>query len=133
MLERISSVDSKSSDLSKISLSEKFSEIDERIKKIENSSMALRQAINPKNPEEILTIARLTDDLSALREKLNDLEVTLSKNLTVFQKSIIREITSANNSNTLILAVLIPLVLNFLYTVWKDFRENNNSSDRSKR
>jgi hypothetical protein len=38
----------------------------------------------------------------------------------IFQESILREIKSSNDSTTLILVVLVPLVLNFLYILWID-------------
>ena len=40
-----------------------------------------------------------------------------------FEDYILREKESSNRATNLILVVIIPLVLNFLYTVWKDFKK----------
>ena len=57
-----------------------------------------------------------------MRRDIEDLDSKLSSQQKSFQDSILRELKSSSNSTTLILVVLVPLVLNFLYSVWKDFR-----------
>lgn len=47
------------------SIEQKFKKIEGKIKDVEQQTLGLRQAINPSKPEEILTIARLTDDVKA--------------------------------------------------------------------
>lgn len=84
---------------------------------------SLRQAINPINPDEVLTIARLKDEVTELNKSISSLNENTKVRQQNFEDSIKREISSSNNSTTLILVVLIPLVLNFLYTVWKDFKK----------
>lgn len=110
--------------------------LDSRISKIENEfqkqveiTTSLRQAINPIKPEEILTIARLKDEIVELNKNVSTLNDNLKIRQDNFEDSIKREISTSNNSTTLILVVLIPLVLNFLYTVWKDFKKPDKKED----
>ncbi|MDI5891806.1 hypothetical protein [Halomonas rhizosphaerae] len=100
----------------------RLKKIDERIEAVSDQTLALRQAINPVKPDDILTIARLTDEVKSLRVDFEQLGTTLSAQQQGFQESILRELKSSNDSTRLVLAVLIPLVLNFLYTLWKDLR-----------
>jgi len=113
------------------SLDQRFKNIDDKITAVKEQTVGLRQAINPSKPEEILTIARLTDDVKAIRKDLEDLESGLNVQQKNFQDSILRELKSSGDSTTLILVVLIPLVLNFLYTVWKDFKSDKNEKSKS--
>ena len=101
----------------------RFVRIEGNIEKQTEIITALRQAINPLKPDEVLTIARLQDGIIDLNKNVTELENNINVRLQYFEDSIKREMTSSNNSTTLILVVLIPLVLNFLYTVWKDFRK----------
>lgn len=110
--------------------------LDLRISKIENElnqqteiTTSLRQAINPIKPDEILTIARLKDEITELNKNVSTLNDNLKIRQDNFEDSIKREISTSNNSTTLILVVLIPLVLNFLYTVWKDFKKPEKKED----
>ncbi|MCI5196711.1 MAG: hypothetical protein D3919_10900 [Candidatus Electrothrix sp. AW5] len=107
----------------------KFKKIEERIEEVSQQTLALRQAINPLKPEEILTIARLTDQVSLLKNDFEQIEKSLFREMDAFYKSILRELETRNNSTNLILIVLIPLVINFLYTLWKDIRTKKETSD----
>lgn len=98
-----------------------------RINQVSDQTLGLRQAINPEDPEEILTIARLTDEFKILKNDIDSIEGALQSQQRVFQESVRREIDASSSSTTLILVVLLPLVLNFLYTVWKDFRKERSS------
>jgi len=101
----------------------RFTDIEHRIEDINEKNIALRQAINPIKPEEILTIARLTDEVKSLEGDFKELKEILSSQQKNFQSSIIREIDSSSQSTSLILVVLLPLVANFLYTIWKDIKK----------
>jgi len=103
-------------------LNVRFFNLSEKIIAVENQTIGLRQAINPIKPDEILRIARLKDEVVSLKKNMADLENSITKQQKVFQDSVLREIKSSSDSTTLILVVLLPLVLNFLYTVWKDLR-----------
>ncbi len=84
----------------------------------------LRQAINPSNPEEILTIARLKDEIITQKQDLINFKQSILEKQEQFIGYILREKESSNRGNNLIMVVLIPLVLNFLYTVWKDMKKD---------
>ena len=111
-------------------LDERFKNIEDKIENVKQQTTGLRQAINPTKPEEILTIARLADEVKGMKKDLNDLEQKLSSQQETFQGSILREIKSSSDSTTLILVVLVPLVLNFLYTVWKDIKSEKNVQEK---
>ena len=105
---------------------EKLAAMEKRIEAVDNRTYALRQAINPTKPDEILTIARLTDEVKDIREDFVSFQKQLEARHQSFQSSILREIKSSNDSTNLILIVLLPLILNFLYTIWKDFKSAGN-------
>lgn len=48
-----------------------------RLQKLENATTALRQSINPIEPDEILTIARLKDKIVYLQEKFQQIQMIL--------------------------------------------------------
>lgn len=107
----------------------RISKIEIEFKKQTEITTSLRQAINPIKPDEILTIARLKDEIVELNKNVSTLNDNLKIRQDNFEDSIKREISTSNNSTTLILVVLIPLVLNFLYTVWKDFKKPDKKED----
>lgn len=109
-------------ELTKLSISNELNIFKTQLAKISDYTLALRQAINPLKPDEVLTIARLTDEVKALQSDFNGLEKAMSEKHKDFSASILRELKSSNDATNLILVVLIPLLLNFLYTVWKDFK-----------
>jgi uncharacterized protein (UPF0335 family) len=108
---------------------EKLAALENRIEAVDNQTLALRQAINPTKPDEVLTIARLTDEIKDIREDFSDVRKQLESQQQSFQSSILRELKSSNDSTTLILVVLVPLILNFLYTVWKDLKSVRSKDD----
>lgn len=121
-------------DLTKLSIANELSDFGKRLDEIDQNHLALRQAINPLKPDEVLTIARLTDEVTALKSEFGDFEKTMSDKHKEFSASILRELKSSNDATNLILVVLIPLLLNFLYTVWKDFkseRQENTPNNQS--
>lgn len=109
----------------------KFKEIEQRIEQVSQQTLALRQAINPIKPDEVLTIARLKDEVSALKIDFEQVEKSLVREMEVFQKSVLREAKASNSATNLILVVLIPLVLNFLYTLWKDLKAEKGSTSEA--
>lgn len=95
------------------------------VKKIKELTNGLRQAINPQNPEEILTIARINDRLKIAEEKLGKINEESDKKSELFRSSIIREIDASNKAIYWMFIVIIPLVLNLLYNIYKDNKEKN--------
>jgi uncharacterized membrane protein YdbT with pleckstrin-like domain len=101
----------------------KIEDVESRIGRVEARTLALRQAINPLKPDEILTIARLTDEIMTLKRDLTQFQETITNRQVSFEASLRNEAKASNQSTNLILVVLVPLVLNFLYTVWKDMKQ----------
>ncbi|EGR1045597.1 hypothetical protein [Vibrio cholerae] len=112
-------------------INQKITNLEAKIENINAQTIGLRQAINPTKPDEILTIARLTDEVKFLKTDLDKIEKNMVAQQKAFQDSILRELKSSNDSTTLILVVLLPLVLNFLYTVWKDFKVSAQKKEQS--
>ena len=110
----------------------RFIQIESNLERQSEITTALRQAINPLNPDEVLTIARLKDGISDINKRISELENNINVRQQYFEDSIKREMASSNNSTTLILVVLIPLVLNFLYTLWKDYRKPDKEKSETK-
>jgi len=110
------------------SLDVRFEDLDKKIASVRAETLAVRQAINPLKPDEVLTIARLTDEIKLLEKDFENLKQGLSTQQKDFQDSVVREIKVSSDSTSLILVVLIPLVLNFLYTVWKDFKKSREEA-----
>jgi hypothetical protein len=108
--------------LESAAVEQKVKDLDQRISTVQDQTLGLRQAINPTKPDEVLTIARLTDETKLIKKDLDTFQNTLIAQQKIFQESVLREIGTADRSTNLILIVLVPLVANFLYTVWKDFR-----------
>ena len=110
-------------------VTEKLASLNKRIDEVDSKTLALRQAINPINPNEIITIARLTDEVKSIRSDFSKVQKQIEGKQQSFESSVLREIKSSSDSTTLILVVLLPLVLNFLYTLWKDIRTANANND----
>lgn len=104
-------------------ITQKFSSIDSKQNFVEDKINELRQAINPLKPDEVLTIARLKDDIINLNKDFSSLSENQKSKQKAFEESVRQEMNSSNQSTTLIIVILTPLVLNFLYTVWKDFKK----------
>lgn len=111
-------------------LEQRFVDLEAKINAANEQSLGLRQAINPSKPEEILTIARLTDEIKSLKKEVSSLDSDITSQQKAFQDSVLREIKSSSDSTTLILVVLLPLVLNFLYTVWKDIKTDKSNGEQ---
>jgi hypothetical protein len=119
-------------DLTNLAITSELKKLNIRIDELSNDSLALRQAINPVKPEEILTIARLTDEVKSIRSDFTDLEKSIFEKHREFSGSILRELKSSNDATNLILIVLLPLILNFLYTVWRDLRSERKEEASNK-
>lgn len=106
----------------------RFKELDSKINKLAEQNLGLRQAINPLSPDEILTIVRLKDSVNILSSKVDNLEKDINEKQDSFKNSVIRELDSSGKAMNLILVVLIPLVLNLLYSSWRDRKESKEKN-----
>lgn len=129
-------VDSKNKLFEEISelknITPKLQLLDDKISNLNNSLNALRQSINPLKPEEVLTIVRLQDEVKFIKESIEETKNKLENDQHNFERAIIRELEASNRSTNLILVVLIPLVSNFLYSVWRDRREEKIKKESEK-
>ena len=87
---------------------------------VKGMTEGLRQAINPSKPEEVLTIARLSDQVRATKQNVERLETDLKEKHIALRGSVARELDATSNATNLIIVALIPLILNLGYSIWKD-------------
>lgn len=106
-----------------IKINEKLKAIDLRLTLLENQTRGLREAINPLQPDEVLTIARLKDGLKIIEEKQKTSTTENQEKFESFKTSILRELDASSKSINWLFLVLIPLVMNLLYSMWKDRKE----------
>ncbi len=104
----------------------RFEELEKQIKEVDEKTLAVRQAINPLKPDEILTIARLTDTITNLKEDFKDLSTQVKLDQKSFKESMLREMQSSNNIFLAILVVLIPLVGNLIHSGYKNIKSKEN-------
>ena len=102
-----------------------------RLESHEDKIQALRQAIDPLRPDEVLTIARLKDSIDVLSRKISELEEGVDAKHDTFKSSVIRELDASSKATNWLFIVLIPLVVNLLYSIWKD-RKQSRDKETSK-
>jgi len=114
--------------VSGVNFNVRLSELKQEIKAVKSESLAIRQAINPINPEEILTIARLTDEIRSLKKELVEFKDTSIQNQKSFEVQILRELDSSHKWLNLILLLIAPIVLQFLITLWSGVTASKKES-----
>lgn len=114
-----------------IIINNKLKKLEQQIANINERTLALRQAINPIKPEEVITIARLRDEIMVLKDKVDKIPDELKKENDNFRIAVLREIDAAGKSTNYIWLVLIPLVLNLMWSVFKDIREEKKDKTNS--
>lgn len=82
--EKIAAFEGTPSDPSSTKILLRISENERSLSAIKDELHGLRQAINPINPEEVLTIARIVDSIEALRKDNNALRDSFSKELKAY-------------------------------------------------
>ena len=97
-----------------------IADLNKKIEETDRKTLALRQAINPTKPDEVLTIARLTDAISSIEKETKALREQNKRELEDFKASVLRELDASSKATNLILVVLVPLVLNLIYNLWRD-------------
>ena len=112
-----------------LKIEKEINQLNNNYLKLNNQNLAIRQALNPINPEEVLTIARLNDEIKNIHKAFSTFKDNVELKQTEFRDYILREKESTNRATSLILVVLVPLVLNFLYTVWKDFKKDTTAQN----
>ena len=101
----------------------KMVHLENKIDELNKLTLGLRQAINLSNPEEILTIARIKDELVLLKNNISkDTEYLVERQNRLYNATI-REIETSNSTTTLFIIVLIPLIANFIYSVWRNNKQ----------
>ena len=109
----------------------KLVKLEKSIEEIKETTLGLRQAVNPMKPNEILTIARLSDKLLSVSEEYKLLKETIAKEQENFRISVLRELDASNRSTNMILVIMVPLVGNFVYSIWKDRKSDRSDSKES--
>ncbi len=89
---------------------------------VKDMTVGLRQAINPDKPEEILTLARLSDKITRIAENFENLQKTQTEKYLIFTDGIKREVDSVRNTRTVILVALASIVVGVAYSIFKPRR-----------
>lgn len=110
-------------DTTLVSLQQELKNIQQGIALVDERQTAIRQAISPTNPEEILTIARLTDAVNLLAERIDRQDEELERKQIEFRQSIIRELEKDDQISLLLISTIFLFLLNFLFQGWKDRKE----------
>ncbi|MDW3195272.1 MAG: hypothetical protein R8G66_23050 [Cytophagales bacterium] len=97
--------------------------VEERVDKNFEDFKALRQALNPINPDEVLTIARMMDEIKSIQEQQSNFEKRIENNLESISRNVLYRTESADKTTNVILLVLAPILLNFFYAIWKDYKK----------
>lgn len=111
-------------DLQYIKLSGEIEGLKTELNKVDEQTLGLRQAINPVDPEDIITIARLRDSVTNLKNELDAFQKSYSEDFQDFKSSIVRELAASKQVTNYLFVVLVPLVLNMVYNFWKDNRSS---------
>lgn len=106
----------------------KLTSLETELQQLKDSYLGLRQAIDPLQPEEVLTIARLGDEVARLSEEIDELSNDLAGDQSAFQTAVRRELDASDKTLSVVLVVLIPLVLNLLYSFWQDRRKDQKQN-----
>ena len=108
-------------------LAAKLTEVDER-------SLGLRQAIDPDYPEEVLTLARMSDSIRALNTELISLRSDLVEDMANFRVSVRSELSTLTTIVLLMLGALGSLLVTAVsvaYSVWRDFKTKRGGHDKT--
>jgi len=105
-------------------LNQRIEELALDVEKNSESYIALRQSLNPINPDEVLTIVRMMDEVKSLKEVQNNFEKRVEENMKSIGQNVIYRSESSDKTANIILLVLVPIIINFLYTVWKDYKKD---------
>lgn len=95
--------------------------VENRLDDLEHNTLGLRQAFNPISPDEVLTIARLHDEIGNIRAELSRTRESIVSQNSSFQDSVERELASYRSLSNIVIAAIITLALNVLYTMAKNY------------
>lgn len=104
----------------------KIADLESEVSALSDQTLGLRQAINPSAPEEILTIARLGDQLDQVSRQQLEISNQVEKQLITLKDDMQSEIDRMSAFQLAILAVILPLVFSFIASHWWGSR---NKSD----
>ena len=100
-------------------------DIHQKISILEEKFTAMEHNIDPKNSE-ILTIARLKDLVLELQKDQGKFQRQIENDRIRYEQLINDKLSSSRDSVLWLLAIIIPLILNLIYTAWKDLRAMNS-------
>lgn len=107
-------------DTTLVSLQQELRSIQTDLSTIDERQTALTQAISPTNPEEILTIARLTDAVNLLAERIDRQDEELERKQQEFRESVIRELEKDDTLLLALIPVILLVLLKFIIDAWRD-------------
>ena len=108
-----------------------FESFNLKLTELNEQVTGLRQAIDPIKPEEVLTIVRLKDTVELIILQVNKLEKELDKKHENFKSAVIRELDASTRATNWLFVVLVPVVLNLLYSIWKDRKDSKDKTPQA--
>ncbi|MEM1202945.1 MAG: hypothetical protein AAGN66_06925 [Acidobacteriota bacterium] len=97
------------------------SELEARLDRLSSEVETLRGALDPTK-EEVLTVLRLKDRIIELEEEREEFEDQMMDRYKELSASMEARVKVASDSVKWLLLVVIPLVINLVYSIWKDVR-----------
>ena len=85
---------------------------------------------NLLKPDEVVTIVRLKDELSSIQKDQVELKNELTREQENFKAIINNKVEAADKSTNLIFVVLLPIVLNFVYQVYRDRKDTSRKQEQ---
>jgi hypothetical protein len=114
--------------IEKASIDLKLYQINTTLAQYIQQTNALLEAFNPTKPEQVLTIARLKDAVVQIQNDEKNLEDRLKAQQSNFEDSIKRELATSSNSYYWIMFILLPLIIQFFYNIYKDNRKTETNT-----
>lgn len=95
-----------------------------RVDSISKKTTVIKNALNPTEADQMLIIPRLNDQVISVKTEFERMEKYIDKEMKLYRDTIIREVDSLSRTTNLIVFAIIPLVVNVLYSMWRDHKNN---------
>jgi hypothetical protein len=91
-----------------------------RVDTATQQTLALRQAITPTHPDEVLTVARLRDQVVGIQSRLEDVRSSTRTDQETFRAFVLRELDTTRELTRVIMGAVFAQALAMLYTAWRE-------------
>lgn len=116
-------------ELSNVQISLEFEKLNNELLNLDDNLNELKRSLNPDKIEDILLISRMQDRLIQVQQNQKLQFESIIARMENFQSSVIAQTESQKTSVNFLLIVLIPLILNASYTIWKDYKKEKEETE----